>query len=182
MPLRKIHIDLLKKYLPKEAETAVSFGYPEFIGVSDSYKFLKKHLGVDLIAYDIKNYGNDEIYFDLNQPPTGGKKFDLAINPGTLEHCFNISNALANITDFCKPGGLIMHHGPFQNHLHGLWEAHPKLFQRYYGKDNILCHYYLKMSKNDGKIVDKKNATSQVLLVKNPNHMNCLKVVYDSIK
>lgn len=67
---------------------------------------------------------------DLNLPvPAKLKsKFDLIIDAGTLEHVFNLPQALANVFDMLRSGGVFVACNPFNGWpAHGLYQFGPEL-------------------------------------------------------
>lgn len=68
---------------------------------------------------------------DLNHPHDLGK-FDLVIDPGTLEHCFNIGQAFLNAANAVRPGGSICHLSPMTMLNHGFYNLCPTLFNDFY--------------------------------------------------
>jgi len=97
-----------------------------------------KLLGYDeVVAVDVVDEGSPEIKADLNVPwtsvPIQVPPFDLVVDGGTLEHVFNVLQALANIHRMLKVGGKVVHMLPASNFVdHGFWSFSPKLLARYY--------------------------------------------------
>lgn len=92
---------------------------------------LFEHLGVKLTVVDyIKVMGN-EVVADLNYPHDFGK-FDVVLDPGTVEHCFNIGQAILNAANAVKFGGVIMHLSPMTMLNHGFYNICPTLFHDFY--------------------------------------------------
>lgn len=99
-----------------ELFTALGLGEPTTLDVSD-------HEGADVL-------------FDLNQqeaPDSLRGRFGVVFNGGTLEHVFHIPNALANISAFLRPGGVVIHVLPLNNWAdHGFFQFSPTLMFDYY--------------------------------------------------
>jgi len=72
---------------------------------------------------------------DLNYPQDLGK-FDLVIDPGTLEHCFNIGQAVLNAANSVKAGGYIFHISPMSMMNHGFYNLCPTLYHDFYAKNH----------------------------------------------
>jgi SAM-dependent methyltransferase len=68
---------------------------------------------------------------DLNYPHDLGK-FDVVIDPGTLEHCFNIGQAFMNAANAVKEGGVICHLSPLTMLNHGFYNMNLTLFNDFY--------------------------------------------------
>jgi hypothetical protein len=57
------------------------------------------------------------------------KQYDTIIDCGTVEHIFNVSQALRNLSSLCASGGQIVHVLPANNFCgHGFWQFSPELF------------------------------------------------------
>lgn len=89
-----------------------------------------------VVATDVNGFEGADFLFDLNDddvPDEHRAKFDLVIDSGTLEHIFNIPNALKNIVNFASDGGRILHLAPSSNHIdHGFYMFSPTLFWDFY--------------------------------------------------
>jgi len=54
-----------------------------------------------------------------------------------MEHVFNASQGLKNVTRLCAPGGQIIHSLPANNFCnHGFWQFSPELFFSLYSDKN----------------------------------------------
>lgn len=80
---------------------------------------------------DVARLTNIERIVDLNYPAELGE-FDLVLDPGTTEHCFNIGQALMNAAGAVVPGGRIMHLSPMTMINHGFYNLCPTLFHDFY--------------------------------------------------
>ncbi|MBK9946885.1 MAG: hypothetical protein IPP12_06855 [Nitrospira sp.] len=62
-------------------------------------KGLFQSLGCEVTVADAIRRGNEDVVMDLNHPAPENMcgRFDIIIDPGTLEHCFNIAQAFDNI-------------------------------------------------------------------------------------
>lgn len=65
---------------------------------------------------------------DLNCETIWPQEYDLVINPGTLEHCFNIGQAWRNAWSALKVGGVIVHVAPCSMINHGFWNINPTTY------------------------------------------------------
>jgi hypothetical protein len=92
--------------------------------------FLTSH-SVDVSAYE----GADFIH-DLNRPGLAqavGGPYDTVIDPGTLEHVFDLGTALDNVFDVLAPGGSAVHSLPLGNRIdHGFYQFSPDFMLDYY--------------------------------------------------
>ena len=62
------------------------------------------------------------LQLDLNQPVELPQTYDLILNLGTLEHVFNVPQALKTVHDHIRPGGLMIHGMPLSGWVdHGFY-------------------------------------------------------------
>lgn len=126
-------ISLLRHYQPKGL--GASFGYPEIKKMHGlNLQDLLNQLQMKIDIYDIKQFFGNEIIFDLNKPipETLFQKYDYIINPGTYEHCFNITQAMLNGYNMVKAGGISFHTGPIGRQKHGFWNFTIDTFADFY--------------------------------------------------
>lgn len=88
-------------------------------------------LGMKITCVDIVASRDVETVVDLNYPHDLGK-FDLVLDCGTTEHCFNIGQALMNAANAVKEGGYILHTPPLSMTNHGFYCLQPTLFYDFY--------------------------------------------------
>jgi hypothetical protein len=82
---------------------------------------------------DVDDYEHAEIIHDLNQPlPPGIGQFDFILDQGTLEHVFDIRQALWNLSDLMKDDGQILHMVPAGFLNHGFYNFNALLFGDFY--------------------------------------------------
>ena len=64
---------------------------------------------------------------DLNKsiPPHLYSNYDVLIDSGTAEHCFNIGKVFENYFHLLKPGGILLQYVPFLSPNHGFWSVNP---------------------------------------------------------
>jgi hypothetical protein len=160
MGLRANALALLLPYLPRKR--VLSLGYPDLVmspaeftaltgkgTVPGSAGAAKWHwqdeipetvaafteLGTETFrAVDVSASRGIEIHADLNYPQDLGK-WDLVIDPGTIEHCFHIGQALMNAAEAVDVGGLILHTPPLTMLNHGFYNLNPTLFHDFYGQN-----------------------------------------------
>ena len=91
---------------------------------------------------------------DLNQPvaPQFRARYDLVYDGGTLEHCFNVKEVLANAIRLLKTGGRVIHHVPMNGWAdHGFYQCSPCLFFDFYranGFDDLAGFVHLPGSRS----------------------------------
>ena len=111
-------------------------------------------LDCKLDVYDIVAERGCELLCDLNEPfapdETGTKmvgrneiswatpkRYDIVLDVGTAEHCFNIGQALMNMAAMAKAGGYIIHENPFCSGNHGFYGLNPTLFHDFYTQNGF---------------------------------------------
>ena len=106
----------------------------------DSDLFFKLLNFSNVDSLDVNSYENATIIEDLNLPIKKKyyKNFDFIYDGGSLEHIFNISEALNNISRILKTNGYIMHLSPVNNYIdHGFYSINPTLLKDYYEQNNF---------------------------------------------
>lgn len=152
----------LKKLAPLLRGDVLSLGYPDLDATADDVeqlfgytptRFTKaaewhgrrdpmpdteelfEHLDAKLTVVDFTQDRGMEKIADLNNPHDLGK-FDLVIDPGTLEHCFNIGQAFFNAANAVKAGGYIFHISPMSMMNHGFYNLCPTLYHDFYSQNH----------------------------------------------
>ena len=92
-------------------------------------------IGTSLTCVDYKVLTGNEIVADLNKPCEFGT-YELVIDPGTLEHCFNVVQALKNAANAVAPGGFILHCNPISMVNHGFYMFSPTWYADFYAHNN----------------------------------------------
>lgn len=119
--------------------------------VPDSHDFFTR-LGVDLSVTDFREVRGDELICDLNLPlPTElHNRFDLVFDGGTLEHCFNVAQAIMGMLGMAKVGGYIIHSNPFVLINHGFYNFSPTFYYDFYLQNGHKLSSQIVASKNFG--------------------------------
>jgi len=101
--------------------------------VFDSHSVFRE-LGYQLDVIDIYAARGGEIIVDLNQPLPADflLRYDLIIDPGTCEHCFNIGQAAINLAGMMKQGGFLVQVMPLNMLNHGFYNINPTWFHDFY--------------------------------------------------
>ena len=74
---------------------------------------------------------------DLNEPFDLGKKFDLVLDSGTLEHLYDVAAGFRNAINHCRVGGRIIHASPSNSDCgHGFYQFSPELMFSLYSEAN----------------------------------------------
>jgi hypothetical protein len=103
-------------------------------------------LGANLTCVDYAQIRGGERIADLNLPQDLGE-FDLVIDPGTTEHCFNVGQALLNAARAVKVGGYIFHTSPMTMVNHGFYNFSPTLFYDFYKQNEWLIKVFVVANK-----------------------------------
>lgn len=77
---------------------------------------------------DVKAFRGVERIVDLNVRQEWPKQYDVVINPGTIEHCFDIATAWFNAWRAVKVGGSLLQVAPLNMINHGFWNVCPTAF------------------------------------------------------
>lgn len=91
-------------------------------------------LGAELHCFDITASRGFEIVADLNfpLPLEAHGQYDIVYDGGTMEHCFNVPQVIANILSLAKVGGYIVHVNPINYFNHGFYSFHPTFYHDFY--------------------------------------------------
>ena len=107
------HLDNVKCVLDYGAQN--DYSKPETPYISEYY--LKK--GIEYTCIDL-NGENGAIVQDLTEEFDLGRKFDLVVDAGTIEHTSDLYMSFLNLFRHCKTGGLIYRENPKT----GSWPGH----------------------------------------------------------
>jgi hypothetical protein len=88
-------------------------------------------------SYDNSDYESATHVWDMNRPLAPEKKYDTVIDLGCLEHVYNVTQALKNVSSLANPGAQIVHVLPANGYCgHGFWQFSPELFFTLYSERN----------------------------------------------
>jgi hypothetical protein len=111
-----------------------------FTGDGFADDFIRLVLGASSVtAVDVVAYQGAQIVHDLNRPidPSLHHAFDTVIDGGTLEHVFDVKQALANYMNLVKCGGDVFIITPANNlYGHGFYQFGAELFCRVFDASN----------------------------------------------
>jgi len=126
------------KYIKKMLNLSEIIDYGDYCE-----KLLLTNFGsVKVDSYDFSDYEGATFTHDFNKPLpsnlTGPEYlYDTIIDSGSIEHIFNVPQALKNISNMCKIGGTILLILPANNFCgHGFWQMSPELFFSLYSDAN----------------------------------------------
>ncbi len=125
----------VKRILGVEAAAFTDFGrwhgvehpLPETLAVFHA-------LGATLECIDVSPSRGVERVVDLNQPCDLGR-YDVVIDAGTVEHCFNIGQAILNAANAVDEGGCVFHMPPLSMANHGFYNLNPTLLHDFYAQN-----------------------------------------------
>lgn len=99
-----------------------------------------RFLGAESVdAMDYSEYEGAKIVQDLNKPLPAewNEQFDLIIDGGTIEHVFNVPEALRTLMSLCRVGGHVFLTNPANNQCgHGFYQFCPELMFRVFAEPN----------------------------------------------
>jgi len=107
----------------------------------------------EMQSLDVSDYEGADIIWNLNEeiPNSLKNRFDCIIDPGTIEHCFNIPIVMNNLTNMLKLNGRILHWNGLTNAIdHGFYMFSPTFYFDYYKKkkfeliDSYICELSFK--------------------------------------
>jgi SAM-dependent methyltransferase len=93
----------------------------------------------DLHALDLSGVEGADIVHDLDRPVPAEleQRFDLVLDGGSLEHVFDVRQALANYMRIVRVGGRVVIQTAANNHCgHGFYQFSPELFYRAFSEAN----------------------------------------------
>lgn len=140
--LDEFRVDIHSSGLQRQC---LSLGYPDIIIPDDQLDFatgerlsvevdkasaLFSVLGYNVTYIDVKRLRGCEEEVDLNLPLPKNyrRRFDLTFDTGTLEHCFNYSQAFSNMLDTLTIGGRLLSVAPVTMVNHGFFNVCPTLY------------------------------------------------------
>jgi hypothetical protein len=126
------------QYRDDSAQIARWHGMPENAQVPEARHFFAL-LGLDLEVLDVVQARGGEMVYDLNQPVPAKlhRRYALVIDPGTLEHCFNIAQAVKNVAEMVAPGGCVFHGNPMNMFNHGFYNLNPTWYHDFYAANGF---------------------------------------------
>ena len=109
---------------------------------------------------DIVSARGNERIVDLNMPLPDNLRlrFDLVIDTGTCEHCFNVAQAFMNSCQALAIGGYLVHAAPINKCNHGFWNFCPGVYPDFLGDNGFEIIYMsgilfsLSVCKQSGKV------------------------------
>lgn len=136
--------------------------------IYDAFDLFSK-MGVELETLDTKRWNGRGIVHNMNIPIPDGLKggYQFLIDLGTLEHCFNIAQAMKNISELLCVGGVVYHQNPLAFVNHGFYSISPTFYNDYYRNNGFsLLHfkYWDSATDKDGLMVNLKPLESRRIM------------------
>jgi hypothetical protein len=124
-------------------------GIKPAISVTETSTFFTA-LGHSVDVLDVAAFRGPEVIVDLNCPlPDNFKRaYDLVIDTGTLEHCFNVGVAFQNMCSLVKTGGQIITASPMTKINHGFWNFSPCAYENFFCQNGWELLYLEALYKN----------------------------------
>ena len=124
---------------PRSDEVLAQHGVSPLAGRVFDADDLFRQLGCNFTSLDLHPYHGTEAVQDLNQPldPRWTGAFDLVIDPGTIEHCFNILQVMKNLVAAVRVGGSVYHSTPMVYPNHGYFSFSPIFFLHFYSQNGF---------------------------------------------
>lgn len=104
----------------------------------------------EFVCVDVARFAGVERIADLNFPQDLGT-FDLVIDPGTLEHCFNIGQAMMTAAGSVRVGGRILHLSPMTMINHGFYNLCPTFFADFYAQNGFAIEVMQAHRRREGR-------------------------------
>lgn len=94
-------------------------------------------MGMRFTAIDLVASRGSERIVNLNDPlaPDLVEAFDVVLDAGTMEHCFNVGQTIRNILDMAKVSGFVVHMNPMTMINHGFFNFSPTFYHDFYGQN-----------------------------------------------
>lgn len=131
---QNVHESALNTQLSKRRPSQLPYG-------PFAEELLMEEFGASKIdSVDYSDFEGATILHDMNKPLSTDLRssFQTVMDYGTLEHVFDVAQALKNVNALCdKDGGRILHVLPANNQCgHGFWQFSPELFFSLYSEEN----------------------------------------------
>lgn len=143
------------KYREDSASIAKWHGVKHRIPDAHSFFFLQ---GTELDVYDIAEHRGGEIIVDLNYPFNHHRilqhrigTYDIVLDVGTVEHCFNVARAVMNMASLLKKDGIIIHENPYNCGNHGFYNLNPTWYADFYMTNNGFELMHCRLVTKDGR-------------------------------
>lgn len=112
---------------------------------------LLKAWGFAATYFDLAVLRGVETVLDFNEPvpPAHLLAYDLLLDTGTLEHCFNVGVAFKSVCDMVKNGGFIISMAPATKLNRGFWNFSPTAYYDAFSQNGFVIHYLKGRTKSE---------------------------------
>jgi hypothetical protein len=148
-------LKFLEKNIKKKKLSMATIGRQELhFPTSQNTRFadnflIKKFNLKKLISFDINKLEGASEIKDFDNPINYKEKFDIFFDGGSLQHIFNIPQALKNIIKMTKLNGTIIHTVTFDGFQgFGLYQLSPEIFLNLYNKNNGFKNTKIYLTEN----------------------------------
>lgn len=110
------------------------------LGWVSAGSFFKALSMSEVITVDIPGCEHTpDLIHDLNEPfPVElNDRFGLVLDPGTIEHIFDIKTCLTNVARSVKVGGVVVHHVPIYSYNGGYFSVNPNVLNDFYSANGF---------------------------------------------
>lgn len=115
---------------------------------------LFKLINIELHSIDIVADRGCERIVDLNDPLPDDMRgaYDIVVDGGTTEHCFNIGQAMKNVAEMAKVGGFIIQANGLNNYNHGFFGINPTCYYDLYGQNHFDLRFFMGFTRRKSPI------------------------------
>lgn len=102
-------------------------------GMVDAYSLFSR-LGCELEVFDVIRHDGREILVDMNRPLPEDYvgRYAIALDCGTIEHCFDVFQAMSNLARCVAVGGSVLQSNPLNMANHGFYNFSPTFYFDFY--------------------------------------------------
>lgn len=157
--------------------------------ISSAVQFVKPNFGVTEVDFlDMSNYEGANIIQDLNFEVSAELhgKYDTVVDLGTVEHVFDVKQALTNIQSLLKLDGRAIHVNPTSSQSgHGLYQFSPDLYDVWYSEERGFLNteiYIARVNQWDRYFIWKPSADTRRIQFRSSTPTYCLAVSQKSNK
>ena len=124
-------------YRPDSAEIVAWHGLQADLDRVIDAESLFAAMGLRPTVIDLVASRGGERIVNLNDPLPAdlAGSFDVVLDAGTMEHCFNVGQAIRNILEMAKVGGFVIHQNPMTMINHGFYNFSPTFYHDFYGQN-----------------------------------------------
>lgn len=115
-------------------------------------------LGHHLDAIDRREVRGGEIVHDLNEPLPEALhgRYDILFDPGTIEHCFNVAEAMHSIANLVRVGGYVIQGVGLNYYNHGFYNFSPTFVWDFFGQNGFELMWAEGLNqRNHGREISK---------------------------